>query len=173
MTEIVRRSQTRPIYLMLRMKPPWVFIDEIRRFVESFCACACPNQEREAQVALAVHELMQNAVPHSREEDVDLVLEVDPNTDKVTISVSNPCTGEQFEKLRARITSMNAEPDALKHYLEAMRAAPSTRGGLGLPRVRFEAQLDVAAHHDGDRVMVVAAGKLRAPRLHLEGGVLS
>ncbi len=34
----------RPIYLMLRMKPPWVFVDEIRRFVESFCACACPGQ---------------------------------------------------------------------------------------------------------------------------------
>ena len=45
-----------PVYLMLRMKPPWVFIDEIRRFVESFCACACAvAANRESQLALAVH----------------------------------------------------------------------------------------------------------------------
>ena len=73
-----------PVYLMLRMKPPWVFIDEIRRFVESFCACACAvAANRESQLALAVHELMQNAVPHSHDEEVDLVLEVDPDADRV------------------------------------------------------------------------------------------
>ena len=38
-----------PVYLMLRMKPPWVFIDEIRRFVESFCACACVDSAANSQ----------------------------------------------------------------------------------------------------------------------------
>ena len=41
MPEMTVRAGAQPVYLMLRMKPPWVFIDEIRRFVESFCACAC------------------------------------------------------------------------------------------------------------------------------------
>src|SRR5512139_1890219 len=107
-----------PIYLMLRMKPPWVFIDEIRRFVESFCACACDvAANRESQLALAVHELMQNAVPHSHDEEVDLVLEVDPDADRVEVAVTNRCTEQEFRSLEERIARMNREPDALRHYL--------------------------------------------------------
>ena len=47
----VRPAKPQPVYLMLRMKPPWVFIDEIRRFVESFCACAATGANRESQLA--------------------------------------------------------------------------------------------------------------------------
>ena len=61
-----RGGAAAPIQLFIRMNPPWVFIDELRRFVESFCACASLGPDREAQVALTVHELMQNAVPHAR-----------------------------------------------------------------------------------------------------------
>ncbi len=161
----------RPVYLMLRMKPPWVFVDEIRRFVESFCSCACPGQTREAQVALAVHELMQNAIPHSGGEDVDLTLQVDPGADRVEIAVSNPCSEAQLAELMARVDRINAEPDALRSYLRAMAEAPiSSRGGLGLARIRFEAQLELAVIREGSRVTVLARGPLRAPQLSIAGG---
>jgi len=160
----------RPIYLMLRMKPPWVFVDEIRRFVESFCACACPGQTREAQVALAVHELMQNAIPHAAGESVDLTLQVDPVADRIEIAVSNPATVEQFQELRGRLDRINGEPDPLQSYLRAMAEAPmNQRGGLGLARVRFEAQLDLSITHDGNRITVLARGNLRTPLLEAPG----
>jgi len=159
------------VYLMLRMKPPWVFVDEIRRFVESFCLCACPGQAREAQVALAVHELMQNAIPHAGGEDVDLTLQVDPGADRIEIAVSNPCSEEQLHELMARVDRLNSEPDALRGYLRAMAEAPiSARGGLGLARVRFEAQLELAVIREGARVTVLARGPLRAPQFSLSGG---
>src|SRR5512135_1397370 len=97
------RGRDFPIQLLVRMSPPWVFIDEIRRFTESFCACACPGESREAQVALAVHELMQNAIPHAGGESVDLTLEVDPSRDRIEITVSNPTTDQQFNELRERM----------------------------------------------------------------------
>jgi len=100
-------SGGRPIYLMLRMKPPWVFVDEIRRFVESFCSCACPGQSREAQIALAVHELMQNAIPQAGGEDVDLTLQVDPLANRIEIAVSNPCADDQFHELLARVERLS------------------------------------------------------------------
>jgi anti-sigma regulatory factor (Ser/Thr protein kinase) len=156
------------------MKPPWVFIDEIRRFVESFCTCSCEAQHREAQLALAVHELMQNAVPHAHEEEVDLVLEVDPAADRVEVAVTNRCTEQEFQVLRERVDRMNGEPDALRHYLEAMRAAPkNARGGLGLARVRFEAQLELSVSRSAGRVTVHASGKLCPPALQhpKHGGV--
>lgn len=154
-----------PVQLLIRMSPPWVFIDEIRRFVESFCACACPGQDREAQVALAVHELMQNAIPHAQGEEVELVLEVSREADCIAIRVSNRCADEEYEALRDRVDRMNREPDALAHYVKAMRENPGARGGLGLARVRFEAQLDISVRREAGRVIVEAAGPLRAPRL--------
>jgi anti-sigma regulatory factor (Ser/Thr protein kinase) len=161
----------RPIYLMLRMRPPWVFVDEIRRFVESFCACACPGQTREAQVALAVHELMQNAIPQAGGDDVDLTLQVDPAADRIEIAVSNPCSEEQFQELLTRIERLNSEPDALRSYLRAMTEAPAVaRGGLGLARVRFEAQLELSVIREGRRVTVLARGLLDAPQLQVPGG---
>ncbi len=161
----------RPIYLMLRMRPPWVFVDEIRRFVESFCACACPGESREAQVALAVHELMQNAIPHAGGDSVDLTLQVDPIADRIEIAVSNPASEAQYQEFRARLDRINNEPDPLQSYLRAMAEAPmSQRGGLGLARIRFEAQLELSITREGNRITVLAWGRLRAPQLKIPGG---
>jgi anti-sigma regulatory factor (Ser/Thr protein kinase) len=158
------------VYLILRMRPPWVFIDELRRFVESFCACACPDANREAQLALAVHELTQNAVHHG--EEIELKLEVDATRDRVSVSVTNPCTDETYAALAARLDRMNDEKDALAHYLTAMRETPvSTRGGLGLARVRFEAQLELSVSRNGGELTVHASGPLRAPMLQIPGGM--
>jgi anti-sigma regulatory factor (Ser/Thr protein kinase) len=161
-----------PIRLFIRMNPPWVFIDEIRRFVESFCACAALGPDREAQIALAVHELMQNAVPHARGADVELDLEVDPKSDKVTARVTNDCPEEEFVALRERIDAMYLEKDALRDYLRTMKEQPSTaRGGLGLARVRFEAQMDVRVRRGAaERVIVEAEGPIRAPSLSILAG---
>lgn len=161
-----------PIQLFIRMNPPWLFIDEIRRFVESFCSCAGLGGDREAQVALAVHELMQNAVPNARGEEVELDLEVDPKADRVSIRVGNSAGDAEFAALSARLEAMYREPDALAHYLKIMKELPSsTRGGLGLARVRFEAQLDIRVRRGAaGRVIVEAEGPLRAPRLPAAGG---
>jgi anti-sigma regulatory factor (Ser/Thr protein kinase) len=161
-----------PIFLVLRMQPPWVFVDEIRRFAESFCACACPGQDREVQVALAVHELMQNAIPQAGGANIELTLQVDPDADQIEIAVSGPATEAQALELEARLARINAEPDPLKSYLQAMAETPMhQRGGLGLARVRYEGQLELSLTRDGGRVSVLARGRLRAPRLQVPGGI--
>jgi anti-sigma regulatory factor (Ser/Thr protein kinase) len=169
-TEPTKPTGGETIHLMLRMKPPWVFIDEIRRFVESFCACACPGTNREAQLALAVHELMQNAIPHSQGQDVDLLLEVEPERDQVTVAVTNRASEAEHHALLERVARMNGEQDALAHYLKMMSESPATsRGGLGLARVRFEAQLELTVTYAEGRVTVRATGPLRAPALKIPG----
>jgi hypothetical protein len=51
-----------------------------------------------------------------------------------------------------------------------MAEAPmNQRGGLGLARVRFEAQLDLSITHDGNRITVLARGNLRTPLLEAPG----
>ncbi len=154
-----------PVVLFLRMDPSWVFVDDIRRFVESFCAAACPGSEREEQLALAAHELVQNAISYASRPGVDLRLAVDHEAKRVRVSVSNVVTPEQASELRDRLAEIAAHPDPLAAYLAAMREAPHSRGGLGLPRIRYEAalELELEVDHDGDRVTVHAHGPLAAP----------
>jgi anti-sigma regulatory factor (Ser/Thr protein kinase) len=157
--------------LFLRMQSDWELIDDIRRFVESFCAAACPGSDREAQVALAAHELVQNAISNATEPGVELALEVDAAQARVSIAVSNHCADEQLLELRERIRLAKADPDPLAAYLAAMHAAPRSRGGLGLARIRYESELELTVEQRGDRVTVIAAGPLRpgtdavAPRM--------
>ncbi len=155
--------RTEPVILFLRMDPSWVFVDDIRRFVESFCAAACPGAEREEQLALAAHELVQNAIAYASEPGVDLRLSVDHEAKRVRVSVSNVVRPEQAEMLRERLAAIAAHPDPLSAYVAAMRENPGGRGGLGLPRVRFEAALDLELTEEDDRVTVHAHGLLAVP----------
>lgn len=152
-----------PLQLAIRMRPSWRFIDEIRRFVESFCACVPGTPDhREAQLAIAVHELVQNAIVPAGQGDVELLLDVDPAADRVVVSVKNACTDAEYAELERRVREMNAEPDALRHYVETMRSSPThVRGGLGLARVRYEGQLELQVSRDAGKVTVLAEGRLR------------
>lgn len=149
--------------LFLRMQPSWKEIDDIRHFVESFCASACPETDRQEQLALAVHELVQNAIANAVTPDVELRLEVDRATDRVCVSVSNLARDEQITELRDRLERTLAHADPLEGYVEALRSDPESRGGIGLARIRYEAALELALLVDGARVTVQAAGPLSAP----------
>jgi anti-sigma regulatory factor (Ser/Thr protein kinase) len=149
--------------LFLRMQPSWVVVDDIRRFVETFCANACPWAEREEQLGLATHELVQNAICNAATPDIEVQLEVSPADERVRVSVSNVARPDQIDVLRQRMQRAQADPDPLQAYVTAMREDPESRGGIGLARIRFEAALDLALEVDGERVTVHAQGRLAVP----------
>jgi anti-sigma regulatory factor (Ser/Thr protein kinase) len=149
--------------LFLKMQPSWMVIDDIRRFVATFCASACPWAERDEQLALATHELIQNAISNAVTADIELTLEVDRGRERVEVAVTNDARPDQIDVLRSRLDKAQSHPDPLEAYVEAMREDPHSRGGIGLARIRFEAALDLALEVDGDRVTIRAAGPLAAP----------
>ena len=55
--------------------------------------------------------------------------------------------------------------------MSTMKEQPTTaRGGLGLARVRFEAQMDIRVRRrSADRITVEAEGPIRAPALLAAG----
>jgi hypothetical protein len=149
--------------LFLRMQPTWTVVDDIRRFVQNFCANACPWAAREEQLGLATHELVQNAICNAATPDIEVKLEVDPAAERVRVSVSNLARPDQIGVLRERMARAQANPDPLDAYVAAMREAPGVRGGIGLARIRFEAALDLALDVEGEKVTVHAQGPLAAP----------
>lgn len=153
-------TRAAPSVFFLRMAPSWEVVDEVRRFVERFCATACPGEERQEQLALAAHELVQNAVANAASPDVEFRIELDRGAGRVRLSVSNGCSAEQIAVLRARLTRAQAHRDPLAGYLEAMRESPGSRGGLGFSRIRYEGALELGLEVRGGRVTVHAAGSL-------------
>jgi hypothetical protein len=149
--------------LFLRMQPSWVVVDEIRKFVETFCASACPWAEREEQLALATHELVQNAIANAVGPDIELKLEVDRGRERVHVAVSNDAHPDQIDVLRTRLHKTQAHANPLDGYVAAMREDPDSRGGIGLARIRYEAALDLALEVQGRKVTIHAAGPLAAP----------
>lgn len=163
MTSSEHASASADAVLFLRMQPSWVVVDDIRHFVETFCASACPQAEREEQLALAAHELVQNAIANAATADVELKLEVDHASERVCVSVSNCARADQIEVLRSRLDRALSHPDPLQGYVAAMREDPESRGGIGLARIRYEAALDLALQVDGEWITIHAAGPLMAP----------
>jgi hypothetical protein len=159
----IEERHTGPTFLFLRMFPSWTFVDDLRRFVESFCAASCPGAHREEQLALAAHELVQNAIAYASTPGVELRLELDRGAARVRVSVTNAVEPAQAELLRALVAEVAGPADPLAAYLAAMRKTPESRGGLGLPRVRFEAALELSVETSGGRVTVHAEGPLAPP----------
>jgi hypothetical protein len=154
--------------LFLRMRPSWGEVDEIRHFVEGFCAAACPEAAREEQLALATHELVQNAIANAVSADIELRLELDRRSGKVHVSVSNDAHAEQIAVLRRRLDQARAHEDPLQGYLAAMKEEPHSRGGIGLARIRFEAALELDLEVMGERITMHATGPLAAPDLEAQ-----
>ena len=118
--------------LFLRMQPSWVVVDDIRRFVATFCASACPWAEREEQVALATHELVQNAIANAATPDIELKLEVDTGRERVRVSVTNHARPDQIDVFRSRVDRTQSHPNPLDGYVEAMRDDPHLKNGLNV-----------------------------------------
>jgi two-component sensor histidine kinase len=149
--------------LFLRMQPSWMVVDDIRRFVQTFCASACPRAEREEHLGIATHELVQNAICNAATPDIEVKVEVDAGGERVRLSVTNVARPDQIEVLRERLQRTIAGSDALEAYLRAMHEDPHSRGGIGLARIRFEAALDLALEVEGTRVTVHAHGPIALP----------
>jgi len=129
--------------LTMRLDAKWSFVDDIRRLVETFCTEAA-DAEAASEVALAAHELVQNAIANASSPGIELTLALDPAVRGVRLAVSHDCAPEKVERLRTRLSRLYAYADALQGYLASMAENPEGQGGLGLARVRYESQLDLA-----------------------------
>jgi hypothetical protein len=117
-------------------------VDDIRRLVESFCTEAA-DAEQGSEVALAAHELVQNAIANAASPSIELTVTLDPAVQGVRLAVSHDCSPDKVARLRARLSRLYSYGDALQGYLATMGEDPDGVGGLGLARVRYESNLDL------------------------------
>ncbi|MBM3268645.1 MAG: hypothetical protein FJZ01_13450 [Candidatus Sericytochromatia bacterium] len=113
----------------------WAFIGSTRIFVRSFCG-EIFDQDMSSRIAMAAHELLENAAKYSRSPDSPITCSFRVDDACVRVMVTNHPLPEHIPALAEELASVNAG-DAFETYVRKMEESlQSDRSRLGLARIR-------------------------------------
>ena len=151
--------ETRP-YFHLVFRPNIKLVSTVRRFTGEFYRRVLVDQELASRLALATHELLENAVAYAQDDETAIRIEVEG--DLLSVRTWNKGTAERIAAIKTNIDRVMAAPDPDLYYQEQMLVASKrTDGsGLGLARVRNEAEMQLSYEIDKDKVCIRAVTKI-------------
>jgi hypothetical protein len=153
-----------PLHLDLPLTISPAIVSPTRRLLESKLAPVLEDDDAVFRVAMAAHELLENAAKYASDGKARLEVEISPHNEDalVRVVVTNNASRENIDNLGACFAEMKAEGDAMAHYFALMRrnAKNGSISRLGLARVRAEGEMEIAVDISGDTVKVVASAIL-------------
>lgn len=151
------------IYFEMHFCPSVTLISIVRNFVSGFYQRVLDDPDLAGRLALATHELLENAVKYSSTPEATLRVEVDRNSRRVSICTSNSSRQENLDDLRARLDAMRLEPADdlyMRLMMEPDEDLDPMSGGLGLARIQAEAEMSIRCEQVGERINVFAEAQL-------------
>lgn len=132
----------------------------MRRFTEELYQFTM-HHDLSGKVALATHELLENAVAYASDGLAGVHIEV--TDDNLLVRTWNRTSPDHLAALIARIDEMNRVEDPDEYYqLMLNKTAYRTDGsGLGLARVRAEAEMTVTYEVVRDQLHIKASAPLK------------
>jgi anti-sigma regulatory factor (Ser/Thr protein kinase) len=153
-------------YCELSFSPNVGLVTTVRRFVSEFYVQVIGNAEVTSQLAVATHELLENAVRYSTDGNTGVRIGVHREHDAVTVTIDtqNRATPPNISTLLQSLEELAAAPDPNVYYQLLMRkSAKRTDGsGLGFGRIRAESDMTVSCKIEGDRVLLRASARFAA-----------
>lgn len=148
-------------YFHVSFRPNVKLISTVRKFTEEFYMRIIDDQETSMRVALATHELLENAVAYAIDGETGVRVEL--NDDELTVRTWNRTTPDRIAILGQMIDELNRATDPEAHYQDMMnKTAYRTDGsGLGLARIRAEADMLLSYEIATDRVCIAARAKVK------------
>ena len=135
-------------------------VRDVRHLVEKLHKRFLLDREDVSRLAMAAHELLENAVKFSADGSATLRIEVG---DEICVTTRNRARTPDVADLVAIAAELDAAPDPMLFYLGLMKRSPSSRGGLGLGRIAAEGEMKIGFEVDGDVVQVRARSTLARP----------
>jgi hypothetical protein len=148
-------------YLEICFRPSIATINEARRLVAALYEPLVADQNIAERVALATHELLENALKYSLDGTTVLRIELSheraPRT--ITVETRNAISQDRKVGLADAFEEMRRFGDATEYYQFAMKRTRTMRhgSGLGLARIWAEAEMDLSHAFHGDEARVTAA----------------
>jgi anti-sigma regulatory factor (Ser/Thr protein kinase) len=137
-------------------------VSVVRRFIEEALEKVIDDDEElVGRLSIAAHELVENGVKYAVRDPtiMRIVLDQGPRGVDARIAVTNEASAHHVERVRAIVgeISRSAEqelPVLYETYLR--RREPHGESGLGLVRIRAEAEMTLALEVAGTTVTIVA-----------------
>jgi hypothetical protein len=152
-------------YFEMTFAPNLELVSVVRQFIGTFYETVYGEPDTIHRVALAAHELLENAIKYSIDGETTIRMDIERGpTTTFVISTRNRATADHARILKARLDELNASGDVDAHYMSllARSAASKHSGGLGLGRVASEAEMDLSfSIHDG--VLIELKARTRQP----------
>jgi hypothetical protein len=134
----------------------WNLIASTRIFVQSFCSCSFGDEGLSDRVAMTAHELLENAVKYSATPDTPVTCDLLLGDHSVAVRVANHADPRHLPVLESEFAQIN-DGDALTVYLNKMQAGlGGDQSQLGLARIRYEGEAQLALTVDQGQVTVLA-----------------
>jgi hypothetical protein len=148
-------------YFELSFSPTATLVGTVRRFVGDFYARILDDAEVTSRLAVATHELLENAVRYSNDGTTTIRVGVKRSGDdmRIRIETRNRAAASNVEILRGVLEEITRAEDADQLYQAMMRrSAKRVDGsGLGLGRVCAESGMALTYRIDEDMVYLQAS----------------
>lgn len=149
--------------LRLEFRPHVELIKTARELVTQFYGQLFLNADAISRVALATHELLENIVKYASEGPCNFESElvVDRVDSAVRIRAQNRTTPERANNLVRLVAEIGANAHPLQMYQHFMRRSALRKdggSGLGLARIRAEAEMTVCCDVREDEITIVVEG---------------
>lgn len=131
-------------------------VPEVRRFTERMLRWI-PDRDVSARLAMATHELFENAVKFADDGVASLRVEVArlPSI-RARITTRNRARASDLDTLHQLSARLRDATDPMTFYIQLMKDAPDARGGLGIGRVAAEGDMKVAMTLVDEHVVIDA-----------------
>jgi len=157
-----------PASFDMSFAPTTRIVSVVRRFVLSLYERILADNVMSSQLALATHELLENAVKYNIDDATVLRVTMTPQTEStsevvVTIRTRNRATPENLRIAERLITQVREAEDPFMFYQQLITASAdaSEGSGLGLARIRAETAMTIDFSIDGDQIEIVAHAQVR------------
>jgi len=141
-------------------------VSVIRRFIEEISGRLGADDDLAGRVALAAHELLENAAKYGRQGEGVLQLHsvLVGQQRRIMLTVKNHASAEHIDRLHGTFSQMDGNPDPFAHYFNLMNSGDGGDfSGLGLARIPAEADMPLRLSLKGDEVSICATSNPFTP----------